>query len=291
MERWLLLSNCQTFGVSDSMGLLCPYIGVDAVDIWTFKNNMEHYMQEIPKYFRVVIHPHFRDIGCDFSNAQNLSVLPSIKFDAYHPDLCYAFSNGPLEGPMGAYHSMIVLAAFEAGLTTDATRKLFRREIYQASGFLDRWGEDREHLIRSFAIFGLDISEPFRKWSRGGSFMYSVNHAKIQCLYDISRVFMEHLGVQTSNSNLLPQDNLVKGACFPVYPEVGEAVGARGSYLFKVPNEYRLLSLEQFIESSFAAYANVPKGSIVIEHSTTVRYQRVKEVIAEWAASERALAA
>lgn len=268
------------------MRLLSPHIEVDAADIWMFKNNIEQYKQEIPNYFRVIIHPHFRDLDFDLSIAQNLSVLPSITFDTYHPDLCYAFSNGPLDSPIGAYHSMIVLAAFDAGLSVGATKKLFRREIYEASGFMNRWEEDREHLIRSFAIFGLDISAPFGKWSRGGSFMYSTNHAKIQPLYDISRLFMEHYGIKTYNGNLLPTDSMVNGACYPVYPEVGEALGAHGSYLFKVPNEYKLLSLEKFIELSFAAYAGVPKASIMVEHSTRIRFERVKAVIAEWVEAE-----
>lgn len=286
MERWLVLSNCQTFGVRDSMRLLSPHIEVEAADIWMFKNDIEFYRQEIPKYFRVIIHPQFRDLDFDFSVAQNLSILPSINFDAYHPDLCYAFSNGPLDSPIGAYHSMIVLAAFDANLSVVATRKLFRREIYEACGFLTRWEEDRAYLMRSFAIFGLDISAPFRRWARGGSFMYSVNHAKIQPLYDISRVMLEQLGIKTYNGNLLPIDSMVNGACYPVYPEVGEHLGAPGSYLFKMPNEYRMLSLEKFIELSFAAYAKVPKETILVEHSTRIRYERVKAVIADWISSE-----
>ncbi|ACM26537.1 WcbI family polysaccharide biosynthesis putative acetyltransferase [Rhizobium rhizogenes] len=281
MEHWLLVSNCQTFGVGNSMELLSPHFKIDAVDIWQFKKNIEKYKDELPNYFRVIIHPQFRDMDFDFSSAQNLSLLPSIKFDAYHPDICYAFSNGLLNGPMGPYHSMIVIGAYSLGLSVDVTRRLFRRDIFEACGFFDRWEDQRSQLLQTFATVGLDISDQFRKWSRNGPFMYSVDHAKAACLHDIANVFMRHHGIETVDGKLIPPDTLVNGACLPVYPEVGEEYGVNGSYFFKLPNEYRLISLGHFIELSFATYSRLPIGSLLVEHPARGRYDKILSVISE----------
>ncbi|MCZ3379306.1 MULTISPECIES: WcbI family polysaccharide biosynthesis putative acetyltransferase [Rhizobium] len=281
METWLLVSNCQTFGLANSLKLLGPRFHIDAVDIWAFRKNIGKYKEKLSQYFRVIIHPQFRDMDFDFGSAQNLDFIPSINFDAYHPDICYAFSDGPLEGPMGSYHSMIVLASYEAGLSVEATRKLFRRDIFEACGFFTRWEQERTQLFRHFSEHGLDISSSFVQWSRGEPFMYSVNHPKIRCIYDIARIFLRRLGVDTTDGEVLPADNLLNGPCYPVYPEIAETFGAGGSYLFKLPNEYRLISLEQFIEFSFAIYSRLPPRSILVEHAVRPRYDNVKAVIAE----------
>ncbi|WP_454850547.1 WcbI family polysaccharide biosynthesis putative acetyltransferase [Rhizobium binxianense] len=281
METWLLLSNCQTFGLANSMKLLGPRFHVDAVDIWSFKKNIDKYKSEIPKYFRVIVHPHFYNIDFDFSIAQNLSTIPSINFDAYHPDVCYAFSKGPLDGPMGSYHSMIILAAYEAGLGIEQTRKLFRQDVFEGCGYFRRWEMERTQLLSSFSQYGLDMASSFTKWSRGDAFMYSVNHPKIRCIYDIARAFMRRHGIETVDGDILPADNLLNGPCYPIYPEIAEMFGVRGSYLFKVPNDYRLVSLEKFIEFSFGTYARVPAGSIQVETAVRARYEQVKATIAE----------
>lgn len=283
METWLLLSNCQTFGLGHSLQMLSPRFNIKAVDIYAFRYDIEKYRKSLSDYFRVIVHPQFQNIDFDFSSAQNLDVIPSIKFDAYHPDICYAFSerSGMLDGPMGAYHSMITLAAYAEGFDVDATRKLFRRDVFEACGFLDRWEEERAQLLQNFAKYELDISSAFRKWSRGGSFMYSVNHPKIQCIYDVARAFMKRLGVETVKNNFMPIDNLLNGACYPVYPEIAHTFGAEGSYLFKVPGDYRLISLEKFIELSFAAYSQFPAGTIHVERDVRERFQTVKTTIVQ----------
>ncbi|TXJ16512.1 MAG: hypothetical protein E6Q28_09305 [Afipia sp.] len=281
METWLVLSNCQTYGLANSLKLLGPRFHIEAMDVWGFKKNIERYKQELPRYFRVIVHPHFRNIDFDFGIAQNLNFIPSINFDAYHPDVCYAFSDGMIESPMGSYHSMIVLAAHEAGLNVERTRKLFRRDVFEACGFFARWEQERAQLLQHFLEHDLDISSAFTRWSRGDAFMYSVNHPKIRCIYDIAHAFLRRLGVDTTDGELMPADNLLNGPCYPVYPEIAETFGVRGSYFFKLPNEYRLISLEQFIEFSFAIYSRLSSHSIQVEGAVRPRFEHVKAVVAE----------
>jgi hypothetical protein len=148
---------------------------------------------------------------------QNLSLIPSIHFDAYHPDLCYAVCKEYINEPLDANHSIIVLAAYSCGFDVDKTAKLFNKTIYEKCGYLDRWCIEKDNLLRLFNNYSLDLSAPVLRWGRGDAFMYSVTHPKVRCIFDIAKSFMNSIGVDTLDGGLLPVDNLVNGACFPVY--------------------------------------------------------------------------
>jgi hypothetical protein len=282
MEKWLLVSNCNTFGLANSMTLLSNYFHLDFVDVWQFRQNLEKYKNDIPRYNRVVINPEAEHSDFDFSTVENVNRIPTLDFDAYHPDICYLNArNQRLHGPTGAYHSMLVLAAFEQGLTVEQTRALFRRDIFERSGFFSRWPSARERLIKTFALYGLDVAGPFRTWSRGDAFMHALGHPKARPIHDIARTFLETCGIETDRADVIPHDTLVEGACMPVYPEIGEVYGVRGSYTFKVQGEYRLLSLNAFIAASFALYSQYSPGEIRTDTGFNERLSRVRNTVLE----------
>ncbi|MFT4183525.1 MAG: WcbI family polysaccharide biosynthesis putative acetyltransferase [Rhizobium sp.] len=281
MEAWLIISNAQTLGLANSMRLLSNDIRIDQADVWTLRGNLDKFSETIPTYDRVVIHPQIEHGFCDFSAAKQLSRIPSIQFDAYHPDVCFVTARRQLlNGPIGAYQSMIVLAAFQLGLDVEKTRRLFRRDIFERCGFFSRWEGERKQLLERFAAHGLDMSAPFRAWSRGESFMYGIDHSKARPIHDIAHVFLQQCGIETNQTDIVPADTIMVGACFPVYPEVAETLGVEGSYMFKPHKEYKLLSLEAFIEQSFAAYAKYSLEEIAPDARFAERCDRVKSVIA-----------
>ena len=61
-------------------------------------------------------------------------------------------------------------------------------------------------------------------------------------------------GCDTIDFGVAPHDNLLNGPIFPIYPEIAESLSVPGSYAFKVPGDYRLIDLKQFIIGSFEAY-------------------------------------
>ncbi len=106
--------------------------------------------------------------------------------------------------------------------------------------------------------------------------MYTVNHPKIRVLFDIAKVFLESLSIKTVSAGILPLDNLVNGPCWPVYPEIGEHYGVGGTYLFKVPGQYYVMSLQEFVKKSLELYSSHPAGAI---RATNPRYEQVKAAI------------
>lgn len=282
MDRWLLISNCNTYGLARSLQLQGNSFHLDCIDVWHFKKNMQDYENEIPTYDRVIINPEVRLTSYDFRSLKNVNEIPNVEFDAYHPDFCFVGVDGVrLYKPLAACHSMIVLAAFQAGWTPEKTRKLFRRDIYEQCGFFARWELARDRLISSFAAMGMDLSNAFRRWTRGECFMHGLGHPKARPIFDIARIFLKNHVGETNATDLVPSDTIVDGACLPVYPEIGETIGVRGSYAFKLPGEYKLISLERFIEMSFEVYQPYNPSEILVEPGFRSRFDRVKQVISE----------
>ncbi len=128
-EKWLVVSNCATFGLANSLTLLNPSIEIDAVDIWKFKNDLEKYRQPgaLSSYARVLIHPAIVEVeGAEFMRAAKPHCVPSVSFAAYHPDITSAKAQEQFfKGPMGTYHSLIVLAAHELGYDAAKTVSFF----------------------------------------------------------------------------------------------------------------------------------------------------------------------
>lgn len=253
-QRWLIVYNCVHVGLANCLGLLGRDLRVDAVDFGTFERNFADYAGRLRDYDMIVTAPHFVANSCvDFSTvAAKVTTLPLTAFEAYHPDLCYIFVDGQvLRGPMFDYHSKIVTAAYRRGLPVGAVKALFNARNYERFGYFGIWEASKAQFLDSYAASGVDLSDRFAGWSQEGVFMHSVNHPAIRVINDIACKLMAIAGLEPVRSDFLPQDNLKQAPVFPVYDEIAEALSVRGSYLFKVHNEYRFLSLDEFIHASY----------------------------------------
>lgn len=281
MERWLLISNCQTTGLANAFQMVNPHFSVTAMDIWSFSRDVEGAMATFGDYFRVLISPEILNVtGADFSSAPNLTMIPFIYFAAYHPDCIYAVdANGPLKGPLDAYHSLIAVAAYRRGLSQKDAIALYRGEFYERCGFMDYWAPQRDRLVSSFAGFGFDIQHEVRRWGRQQSFMHTIDHPKIHCLYDMARVIMASMGVPCVEANLVPHDNLKAGSAWAVYPEIGEHLGVEGSYRFKRFGAYHHIGLQELIAESYAIYEQSPPDTLEPNPVWSQAFERVMGAI------------
>jgi hypothetical protein len=84
---------------------------------------------------------------------------------------------------------------------------------------------------------------------------------------------MQKAGVPTSPVNFddYAVDDLVRGVVYPVYPEIAEFYGIRGSYVFKGANfSFELglgefWNLRQFVMNCYRAYAKYPSNQLANE--------------------------
>lgn len=280
-ERWLLISNCQTHGLASALQMVNPDFCVTPIDHWTAVGDPERTRRAALEggYTRVLVSPEIEDAGVDLTGAPNLTRIPRVVFTAFHPDCVYALSEGEqVKGPLDAYHSMMLIAAHRRGLSVDDAQRLFNGAFFERAGYMDYWVPQRDRLVADYARFGLDISAGIRRWGRTSSFMHTVDHPKMICLYDIARAIFRSMGVPDIGSeDLMPPDNLSNGVSFAVYPEIGEMLGVPGGYRFKRFNEYRHIGLEQLIAESYSAYDRLP--DIQPDPGSMPAFNRVLEAI------------
>lgn len=258
-QKWLVVSNCQTAGLGNSLSLLCPKAKVETCDIWKFNAEWETWRERLPSYDHVLLNPHLPNLEPErFAAFSNVTWLPGLIFGAFHPDLVAVFSNNStwVRTPLGFYNSLIVVTAFKAGLPEEKAVELFREETYRRLGFLDRWETEKTELFSHFDRYGWDIRSAFAHWTRSGCFMHSSYHPRIEALYELSRVVARRLVEDGAvDSGIHPIDNLTAGAIYPVYPEIAEQYGiANGHYFFKPPLTFSLLSLSDFVAASYESY-------------------------------------
>jgi hypothetical protein len=264
--RWLIVYNCVHVGLANCLGLLNQDLEVDAIDFSGFERGFADYRGLLDQYELIVTAPHFiENASVDFRQVGKVCALPLTAFEAYHPDLCYVRADGQiLRGPMFDYHSKIVTAAYRRGIPVGQVKALFNGRNYERFGYMGIWGASKKQFLDSYAASGVDLSDRFAGWSREGVFMHSVNHPTIRVINDIARKLLPIGGLEPLNSDFLPQDNLKQAPVFPVYDEIAEALSVRGSYLFKVHNRYRFLSLDEFIAGSYELLSNYPVEKIEV---------------------------
>jgi hypothetical protein len=255
-QQWLLVYNCQVMGLGNCLNLMCDDIDVEYYDPAGYRKHARILQRRLDDFERVLVAPQLeRSLDTDFSGHPGFWRVPTLSFNAYHPDICYLLESGKaLKGALGDYHSLIAYAAFRAGLNERSTLALYRADVYAALGYFDRWDRARGTLLAAFAEQGLDISQHFMRWSRNGPFMYSINHPRLPCVRDVARCVLARAGLEASYLDPMPHDNLANGPVYPIYPEIAARLGVEGSYLFKPGGKYEFIRLEAFVASSFQLY-------------------------------------
>lgn len=264
-ERWLVMSNCQVAGMTHSLSLICPHAKVESCDYWGFQHSADFWRQHIRVYDHIIAIPEFQRLGIvDLEAMPNVLMMPAVYFRAYHPDLQYVFHAGkPVKSPLDDYHSTIVFAAYQHGCSVARTKALFNEKTYDALCYFSQWEREKKDFLDRYAEYDLDFSPELSRWTRAGAFMHSVNHPKAHALHDVAlKVAKKVAGDAVVESGIVPHDTLVRLPVFPIFPELAERFGVEhGSYLFKGA-DYDLLTLDEFIEASFAAYANFGKSEL-----------------------------
>lgn len=270
--RIAVVGNCQAAGLAYSMKLLAPTILVDHFQLAPkARTPLKVFAKILARYDHVFSH--------EFSNTEingggsddlrdlldNLELMPSISFSAFHPDLIY-LSGGPdtglLRSPTGHYHSALAFLGWRQRYPVHETLALFNDEVMQTLGYFDLWPAAVAALEREGLKFGYNFDAQLLSWSRRGIFMYSINHPKAFVLLDLAKMLLSKLNVCFINADSSEYlfDRLSGGEIFPVYPQIGSYYGYPGSYVFRMnafnieKNNYEFMDLSQFIKSCYEIY-------------------------------------
>lgn len=259
-KPWLLIFNCQVMGLANCLDLLCDEIEIEHYHPAGFTKAREDVLDRLDTFESILVATQLEHLLPEqHRDDARLLRVPTMGFDAYHPDICYLedAQGDAVKGPMGDYHSLIAFAAFGKGLSATETLSLFCDDVYARMGYYERWDRAKRALLGRYRDAGLALDRHFTGWSRNDAFMYSINHVRIHCLRDLATVILEQAGKPVARREMLPHDNLAFGPVYPIYPEIGARLGVPGSYDFKPGTQYGFIGLNQFVAESFDLYRAV----------------------------------
>lgn len=274
MKRIGVVGNCQAASIGNALFHLfgdAEVSGFVVGDVYK-KNWMakaESILSSCDVVFSHYLPDHFGMFGTEAlcGNVRKLILVPPVIFGGFHPD-CTELTWGAnfYSGPMRHYHSAIVAAAYSLDIPVDRVPQLFNRLVFQRLGYYAEFAKARALLQNALKAEGFDIAEEWPRWVRSGVFMHTYNHPKSQVLASIAKLVAVKAGLLPERTPTpdMSIDSLAGAPVWPVYPELAEALGLRGSYIFKengLPDimigEHNLLSLKDFIRKSYESYADV----------------------------------
>ncbi|MDR7153284.1 hypothetical protein J2W40_000078 [Sphingobium xenophagum] len=285
-KKLLVVSNCNTGGLGNSLSMLMPDAEVHQCDIWSYRAASAEWNERARDFDHLIVLPELAGQGLDEGrDGLGLIWTPSFLFRSFHPDLCYMHHGaiGAVQGPMKDYHSSIVVAAYMLGLPASDVAALFRDDVFAACGFYDIFVDDRRRMLENFSDHGFDMSTHFLRWMRGRPFMYSINHPAIEPLFCLAWEIVRKLGKTPvlPPQGYFPIDRLADSLIYPIFPEIAERLGYMGGTTwFKPFQSNTLLSLDQFIHQSYECYQQVDMSQVDCGHPEFAHIQAVVRSLA-----------
>ncbi len=280
-ERWLVVWNCQAFGFANCIQTLARDVECEALDFWAFGKALEAGSHDWRSWDRIIF---LRDAcelpGFDAAQMPEFEILPPLRFGGYHPDCCYVLLNDETisDGVIGPYNSMIAFAAYKEGLDAEQAARWYNAATYAHADYFAPWPAERQMMLNRYRKLGLDVSRLFRVTGRGQSFMHTVNHPKIEALFELARALLVARGRPIFEGIGPPPDNLATST-WPIYPEIGEPIGVPGSYLFKPANQHKPLELVDYLERSLAYFSGWGRDQLQLHPSVEPQLQDIRRLM------------
>lgn len=251
----------------------------DVQCIWAHPNeHWQAWLLQQPEHFQARVRP-----------------LPTIDTLGFHPDCAYVHVQGKVvDSPIGAYHSVLVLWGFLQGWSVQATRDLFNAQVFGHLGFFDLHAAGVNHLVNKGRQCSMPVHRWLAAWHASGVWMHTINHPKPLVLADVALHCLAALGiVGVAEARDVVDDELARSPCWPVYPEVAQALGLRtpGSYAFKGAHRpadqgksVHYMGLDAFIEASFVLYARYAPGDLQCDRLQAQAFKSLPDFLTQRAA-------
>jgi hypothetical protein len=277
----LIVSNCQTSGIVNSMKSYTDHFDFDGIPVTEIGGKTEeYYIDRLGRYNHIFVISQLGRLSQIHQLKSKIKIIPSFYFQGYHPDAIMLTVDGRMiNGPIGGYQSCIAYAAFVLGCPEEETQALFNARFYESARYFEEWQIAKAALFAQFRSLGFSAEAHFYRWCAEGAFMHTVNHPKIKVLKSMAHDMLQKIGclVETEPDEVV--DALANGAVFPVYPEIAALTGARGSYRFKPHALNETLSLREFIELSFDGYRSYDPGVVSVHPVYQPRFDSVAALI------------
>jgi hypothetical protein len=276
-RRIVIIANHQHSGLAVALRALLPSANVVSFDIADLARDVaarrhagaaaaasDHIVSyDIPAAFGPLSTSALRAAG------RPLVLLPAFRFAGFHPDgVNINLDGGRVAGPTGVLHSRIAIAAFLAGLSVADAASLYNSLVFARLGYYAAFASERANLIRTFAVYGFDITDLFEPWAQPGCFVFDATRPRMRVLLDIARLVCGRIGLAAADgvSESALSNPLATAAMQPLFPEIAARLGMSPEGSFRGPSAPAtrpvLYNLETFLGASFEVYRRIPLAAL-----------------------------
>jgi hypothetical protein len=170
--------------------------------------------------------------------------------------------------------------------------------VFRHVGFFDLHAAGINHLVNKGRQCSMPVHRWLAAWHESGVWMHTINHPKPQVLADVALHCLAALGIAgVADARDVVADELARSPCWPVYPEVAQALGLRtpGSHAFKGAHRpvdqgksVHYMGLDAFIQASFALYARYAPGDLQCDRLQAQAFKSLPDFLAQRAAQTMA---
>tara|TARA_R110000868_G_scaffold18003_2_gene78270 strand:+ start:19106 stop:21046 length:1941 start_codon:yes stop_codon:yes gene_type:complete len=261
--RLSIISNCQKDSLAVCIDALNHGFEIDTYMIHEVMADLDQLHTILNDSAFIFAHTPLRSV-VPAEMAHKVTYFPNIAFSAYHPDLTFARAcrNGgepeAIFGPLHIYNSAIAVFGYKEGIPLDEILTFYNADSYARLGYFDQWTNARRELLTEGESCGIPLGALFERWSRNQAFMYSSNHPILLVMEDIARELLQRIGMfyfPESKHELL-QDPLKAQPIWPIYPEIAERLGLRGSTSFKINDPHGAMDMRDFVRNSYEVFSS-----------------------------------
>ncbi len=276
-RRVVVMSNCQLGGLHAALSAMLPdddvvavpYHGVEPPELADLLPDADVW---VSSYHPTEARPILDRLG---SRAQLISV-PLLLFTGFHPDIVHVMlpDGRELESAAGGYSSAIVAWGWMHGLSHDEIVARFDPATFAALGYTTTAWEGGVRLARY--VFD-EANADFDAWylplvARGGMFMLTDNHPRIDALVQLARQVARRLDADPALvaypwETVIPDGLLSTSTVWPLYPHIADGLDQHGAYVWRCVNG-ELIDLDTFVARSLAICRQVDPATVTVSRFT-----------------------
>lgn len=258
-----LLGNCQVHGLAQGLGAI-PGVTVTPFEVWRLATDARAAFR--PGDWDLIIsqplNAAYEAMSADNLRASGrpLAFIHNLHFEGLFPDATYAGPIGRrLTGPMGDYHSAIVIHAFTSGLpVTEATRRLVEGD--PGCDPAQAWAKSLAELRKRSCEVDVRFADDVDRIAHRRRAFWTFNHPEINLLHRYAERIAKKVLDKPMPAIANPADDLRAIGLWPVYPWVREAHGLTygGETTFEMRG--RIITASEFVERSYRVYEASPES-------------------------------
>ena len=217
--------------------------------------------------------------------------LPDLFFHGFHPDICYLrFSRAstPLFFHKSTAMSLIVFFGWQNDWSIERTASSFTDGVFDSLGYFDAFTDSIDALDERFRALNFLSEQTIFELSKPERGMHEIGHPTLRVSFSLLKEIFFKLNIElqitySDVSDAGVTDALSNEVIWPVYPEIAQRLGFRGSYLTNkaglvLPNLKEFISWQYNALDEALLEAGGAKDLIVQHISGIPPYRQFKDV-------------